>query len=221
MYCVIVGDIIKSSEIKPDLRILLYNSAKSVFSSVNQKYEKAILTQFGIVRGDAFEGVLNEWHYAPDIIQDIIKGFYAISGTRVRISAVIGELTIISGDRNETDGPAFINAFKHLDTLKTNTNNHWLQLTFQTGTIVDPIIEGMIRLLIVLTEGWTDKQREIAWIYDSQKMLQKNVSEALGISRTNVNRQLKAAKYTEYKYAWDSLEIYLKNIKNLYINDRM
>ena len=112
MYCVIVGDIIDSKKI--DLDTLKEKKARmeQILELVNEKYYKIIMADFGIVRGDAFEGVLYSQVEAVDIIQDLIRKFLEEVGVSLRISCVTDELTIDEFDRNKSDGPAFHKAIE-------------------------------------------------------------------------------------------------------------
>ena len=209
MYCVLIGDIIKSKEIAPDVRVRVLNAAKDAFDRINTKYSSSLMAPFGMVRGDAFEGVLLSQSHAPKIIQEIIKAFYRVEKTCVRISLAIDQLTTIGSDRNEVDGPAFYKALENLETLKKRDSNHWLQVAFETNSLAQPIIESQLRLLSTLTGRWTDNQREIVWSMEAHSMQQKLVSNALGKVQSVVDKQLKAANYEEYISAWESLEKYL------------
>ncbi len=209
MYCVIVGDIINSKEIvEPEKREAVLRAAKGVFASINAKYGDALLADFGVVRGDGFEGVLLVKHYAPKIMQEIIKGFYLADRTRVRIAAVVGELSVVSSDRNECDGPAFHKALERLEALKTRKSGHWLQAVLDVGGATQPIVDSLLCVLGALTAGWTDKQREIVWAADDC-FSKTTVAAILGIRLSVVSKQLKAANYEEYSRAWMCLRVYL------------
>lgn len=220
MYCVIVGDIIRSREIAPETREKVLYAAKNVFDRINTDYLSSLMAAFGMVRGDAFEGVLLTQYQAPKIIQEIIKAFYRVDKTVVRISVVTGQLTTVGSDRNETDGPAFYQAMDDLEKMKKRKSGHWLQVSFDTDSLAQPIVESQLRLLTALTEGWTDRQREIAWEMEAYSMQQKLVGKKLGISTPVINKQLKAANYEAYKLAWESLEKYLVAVEEATVEDK-
>ncbi len=209
MYCVIVGDIINSKEIVgQERREAVSRAVKGVFSSINARYRDSLLADFGVVRGDGFEGVLLEKHLAPKIIQELIKGFYLADKTCVRVAAVVGELSLVSSDRNECDGPAFHRALELLETLKANKRSCWQRIAFFAGGSAQPIIDSQLLLLGALMDGWTERQREIVWAAEecgSNTLAAKK----LGIKPSVVSKQLKAANYAEYRMAWDSLRQYL------------
>lgn len=212
MYCVVIGDMIKSKAIEAEKREIILKSVKDSFDQINTTYAPFIMASFGMVRGDAFEGVLFTPYQAPVIIQELIKAFHRAEHTPIRISVVIGRLTTVGTDRNETDGPAFYDALRRLDILKKNNSDHWLQVSFDSGTSAQPLIDSQFALLTALTEGWTDKQREIAWEMEARSMQTKAVANALGITQSVVRKQLKAACYEAYRDAWAGLEKFLLNM---------
>ena len=213
MYCVIVGDIIDSKKI--DLDTLKETKARmeQILELVNEKYYKIIMADFGIVRGDAFEGVLYSQVEAVDIIQDLIRKFLEEVGVSLRISCVTDELTIDEFDRNKSDGPAFHKAIEEIEFLKAKNSKHWLQISIVTKTNNQILMDTIADLLSMITSGWTEKQRKIAFamsVYNQQKY----VSKELGISPSVVNKQLKAINYQTYQNSWIQLKKYLEMIED-------
>ena len=209
MYCVIMGDIINSRELGDDTRQDVKRAAQAAFDTINTKYMSSIMADFGMVRGDAFEGVILTQSYAPQIVQDIIKAFYSAKKTTVRISVVLGELSVTDSDRNKTDGPAFYRALEKLEEIRKRNSTHWLQVHFDIGNLAQGLVDGQLALLAALTEGWTEKQREIVWAMESHDNYQKAVAHKLKITAPAVTKQLKATKYEAYRMAWDGLTEYL------------
>ncbi|MCL2355822.1 MAG: SatD family protein [Defluviitaleaceae bacterium] len=205
MYCVVMGDIINSRELSDETRQAVKRAAQYAFDRINTKYMSSVMADFGMVRGDAFEGVILTQSYAPQIVRDIIKAFYSEEKTTVRISVVLGELSVTDGDRNKADGPAFYRALERLAELKKRNSRHWLQVHFDIGNWAQGLAEGNLALLSALTEGWTDKQREIVWAMENHDDYQKAVARKLNISAPVVTKQLKAANYEAYRAAWDGL----------------
>ena len=209
MYCVVMGDIINSRKLSDKIRQDVKRAAQSAFDRINTKYMDSVMADFGMVRGDAFEGVILTQSYAPQIVQDIIKAFYSVEKTTVRISVVLGELSITDGDRNKADGPAFYLALERLAEIKKRNSSHWLQVHFDIGSLAQGLVDGLLALLTDVTEDWTDKQREIVWAMENHDNYQKVVARKLNITVPVVNKQLKAASYEAYRIAWDGLAEYL------------
>jgi len=222
MYCVVVGDIVDSRGIDPDtdIRKRVTEAIQNAFDRINTDHIGSLMAPFGMVRGDAFEGVMLTQYHAPQIIQDIIKAVYSVEKTTIRISVALGHLTVTSEDRNKTDGPAFHTAFANLEKLKKRESTHWLQVSFDIGSLAQSLVDSHLALMTALTEGWTDKQREIVWAMEKYGSMQKVVGKQLGISPSVVNKQLKAANYEAYRQAWEGLTDYLINMDAYTIEDK-
>ena len=208
MYCVIVGDIIRSKSLDLEKRNESTNAINRVLDYINSKYENSILANFGIVRGDAFEGILFSQQNAPQIIQDIIIGLYE-EDVRVRVSAAMGELSVISSERNKADGPAFYSALNRVEELRKTESDHWFQVSMLTDSVGQPLVDGLLQMIAALTKGWTQKQAKIVWTMIRCENKQTLVSEKLSIAPSLVSKQLKAAQYDAYQAAWQGLERYL------------
>ena len=219
MYCVIVGDIVNSRSLAPEIRERVTGAANNIFDRINTDHIDSLMMLFGMVRGDAFEGVLLTQYLAPKIVQDIIKAIYRVEKTTVRISVVLGQLTVAGRDRNETDGPAFHTALDELEKMKAKKNSGWLQVSFTVEPPVQPLVDSQLALLAALTEGWTDRQRKIVWATEAHDDYQKIVAQVMEIPPSVVNKQLKAAHYDVYRGAWKALTEYLINMDELAIDE--
>ena len=206
MYCVIVGDIIKSREIEDDARAETMHRVKDVLERINSLNRSIIMADFGLVRGDAFEGVLLTQIWAPEITRTLIRDIYRINSTLIRISVVFGELQTRGGDRNEANGPAFYKAVGELDRMKASKKSGLIQLSFGTDSVAQPVVDSLIGLINATFSGWTDRQREIAFLMEEHGGSRKLVTDALGISAQAVGKQLLSMNYSAYDAAWGSLE---------------
>jgi len=227
MYCVIMGDIINSRQMDEQTLTAFTAIAKNTFGAINIAHQTDIVSPFGLVRGDAFEGVLRTPVFAPDIIQTVIKAFYRVNQTKVRIAVSVGELFIVSPDRNESNGPAFHRAAEELERLKNPRilqrrhaaeelrrlknplilqRRHWLQVSFTSTSTAQPIIQSLFGLLSALTQRWTARQRQIVWAMQDSSNDIRRVSDTFSIPASVVRKQLAAANYTAYQAAWVGLQ---------------
>lgn len=214
MYCVIVGDIIDSRQLDFDERQRTTETIEKIFMDINYEYRENILSDFGLVRGDSFEGVLFSQYRSLKIIRDIIRQVYEKAGQKLRVCAAIDELSVVSSDRNKADGPAFHVAVEELERLKGKKSTHWLQVALKTkDDMAQPLIDTTLELLSCLTEEWTDKQRELVWSLPDYSGQQKLLSKAKDTKTSIVNKQLKAANYQAYSAAWEALESYLSRVE--------
>ena len=219
MFCVIVGDIIRSRSLNPDSREQVTANFEEILEQINKKYQDNIMTNFGIVRGDAFEGVLFSQQDIPGIVQDIIKLFWRKLQIKVRICAVVDELSTINTNRDKSDGPAFHKAIQEIDRMRASKSDHWFQVSIITNTIAQPLIDSILLFLATLTEGWTEKQRETVWAMSDYSNLQVLVSRKIGVSTPTVSKQLKSANYDAYSKAWSGLEEYFVASEDALIKD--
>jgi len=213
MYCVIAGDVIQSRKLTPALRAQAARQIEALWVRLNADYAAQLLADFGAVRGDAFEGVLHSPQAAVQIVREIVEAFdemeRATPGLRLRarICCAVGALSVVSRERNETDGPAFHAAEQKMNEMKAQKSTHWLQVAFAADTPTQPLLDGISALLSALTARWTRRQREaVCWMQRLNN--QKEVSAAMGITPTAVSAHLKAADFRAYRRAWASLEEY-------------
>jgi len=203
-----VGEIINPPE-EIETRKKLTQAMQNIFDRINTDHIGSLMASFGMIRGNTFAGVILAQFHAPQIMQNIIKAAYSIEGTALCISVALGQLTVTSHNRNEIDGPAFHAAFDNLEKLKKHKSNHWLQIVFATGQPVQPLVGSNVALLAAITEGWTDKQREIVWAMERYGQRQNIVGKMLGIKPSVISKQLKAANHEVYRRAWDGLTAFL------------
>lgn len=223
MFCVIVGDIIQSKNFSRSDRYESTVAVNKVLEDINQKYSEVILADFGIVRGDGFEGVLYSQRYVPQIAQEIIRKLYLKDEEReirikVRISAVMDDLSVISSDRNRADGKAFYTAMQKIEELRKNNSEHWLQISMETKSVAQPIVDSLLALLTAMTSEWTEKQTEIVFGMKDVFEQQNRIAEKLQISTSVVYKQLKAAQYDVYTNAWKDLEQYFMDYEEMLVN---
>ena len=220
MYCVIMGDIIDSKEMNDETIIELTTIAKNTFDIINSEYYEYIVSPFGLVRGDAFEGVLLSPVFAPEIVQKVIKAFYKMKATKVRIAVSVGNLSIVSDDRNESNGPAFHKAVEEIEKMKAIKSNHWLQVSFFSNSDTQPIIESLFMLLSGITQRWTERQREIVWEVQDYFDDASFASKKLNIPAAVLRKQLSAANYDAYKAAWDGLKVHFTEAEDVAVLER-
>ena len=206
MYCVIVGDIIKSREIEDDARAETMRRVKEVLERVNAHQRGIIMADFGLVRGDAFEGVLLTQICAAEITRTLIREIYRINGTLIRISSVFGELQTRVNDRNEANGPAFYKASADIDRMKAVKKSGLLQVSFDTDSVARPVVDSLLGLINAVFSGWTERQREIAFLMEEHGGSRRRVTDELGISAQAVGKQLQSMSYSAYDAAWRSLD---------------
>jgi hypothetical protein len=71
IYCAIIGDIVKSKEIKN--RQEIQDRFKRVIEEINNEYSEFIASKFTVTLGDEFQGLLYTPHISYHLIKDINK----------------------------------------------------------------------------------------------------------------------------------------------------
>lgn len=205
MYCVVVGDIIHSRRMNDEnVREDIRKEMESIFDHINTSYIGDILSEFGIVRGDAFEGVLYSAAVATDIVQELIAAFWA-HGMDARVAVVVDRLTTFHLDRNKSDGPAFHKATKEIEQLKKENRNHWLQIRFVHAFKDMSVVNALSQMMGAVSKNWTEKQKCIAFAMRSKANKQNVVAHQLDVSASVVNKQIKSIDYDSYRHAWETI----------------
>jgi tetratricopeptide (TPR) repeat protein len=207
MYCVIVGDVIKSRRLTGEQQNELNKKMKAAFDNVNFQYSQYVFVNFSIVRGDGFEGVLISAGKSFQILYEIIKKAYPY---KMRISVVMGELSSVGSrsDINQVNGPAIISAYSYLDEMKKRGKAGFFNIAFNSGYEGQPLISATLALLGTVTNRWTDRQREIVWAMEKYARQRDVVAKESGISEAAVSKHLAVADYEEYNMALGELENY-------------
>lgn len=214
MYCVVVGDIIHSREMTEEMeREENRRIIEEIFDQINTKYFGDILSEFGIVRGDAFESVLYSAAVATDIVQDLIAAFWERCRLFIRVSIVTDRLTSFHLDRNKSDGPAFIRATKQIEEMKRSRKNHWIQVCYSDYVESTQEKNSLTRMIGALTKDWTDKQKMIAFLMPQNNDNQTGVAEQLAIKLPAVNKQIQSIDYYSYRNAWNSIRESLERME--------
>jgi hypothetical protein len=215
-YVAIIGDIVQSKKLnnRDEVQKKLHN----VLSSINTKYSDYIASNFMITLGDEFQGLLKSGESILNIINEIEN---KMSPVQIRFGIGIGEITT---DINRdiplgTDGPAYHNARKMIDNLKSmekkakigNTN---IMIASQgENSNTDILLNSIFLLCSTIKSKWSSRQREIVLAYIESDNSQIKTAEKLGIKQSSVNKGLSNAGYYSYKSAIKAVTNALSDIK--------
>lgn len=213
MFCVVVGDIVKSREISSEDRKKSNADLKTILNKINNAHRLEIFAPFDLVRGDAIEGILYSIQFALPIIWKINQFMLENSHVCIRFCAVSGQLSCVSTDVDEADGPAFHAAMKELDRMKKSGSDDWFQISLQIKTEAQPLLDSTMALMGVLANGWTDKQRNLIREMLDNTGTQNDLSKKLKVAPSVISKQLRASRYDAFKNALESLEYYLNEVE--------
>lgn len=222
MYFALIGDIINSKNISIDNALQVRNEVQmklnTILEEINKKYSDGIAANFLITLGDEFQGLLNSPNYIFEIIETIKLNIFP---TRLRFGIGIGDIyTQINRDMAlGADGPAYHNARKNIDLIKTlekGKMNGSVNIMVREETSLHPheinLINSNLQLCTFIESNWTLKQRELIKKIRLEKKSQVEAAEILGISQSSVQRRLKAAGFYDYIHGIDTVSIIVKEI---------
>jgi len=211
MYCAIIGDLVKSKNINPIERNNLQNKLNNLLIKINNDYKNTIAAKFIITLGDEFQGLLSASYSSIEIIEKIIKELHPHN-----IRFGIGISDIYTDIKPEgaffADGPAYYCARKAIDTLKNFKNlSYSFAVRYETNDEYDTLlINRTCKLIDVLMNGWTSKQRETVGKMIDLAHQQNKVAENLKVNASTVSRTLQGANYKDYKDSLNDLMIHLQ-----------
>lgn len=222
MYFALIGDIINSKNISIDNALQARNEVQmklnTILEEINKKYSDGIAANFLITLGDEFQGLLNSPNYIFEIIETIKLNIFP---TRLRFGIGIGDIyTQINRDMAlGADGPAYHNARKNIDLIKTlekGKMNGSVNIMVREETSLHPheinLINSNLQLCTFIESNWTLKQRELIKKIRLEKKSQVEAAEILGISQSSVQRRLKAAGFYDYIHGIDTVSTIVKEI---------
>lgn len=184
LKAVITGDIINSSGFKTSVWL---KKLKETLS------ENANELKWEIFRGDSFQLIV-EPQNAVESLFLIKSGIKTIKGLDVRMALGIGEIDHRSKKITESNGSAFVNSGRSLESLKKET------LSVQSNDEgFNEAFGVMIGLADFIAKGWQPATSEV--IYTALKnpeMSQKELAKALNKkSQGNISEALKRGGYEE------------------------
>ena len=235
MYCAIMGDIIKSREIIEG-RGETQERFKSAIKNINDKYANSIKSNFTIMAGDGFYGLINSCENLLNIILEIRL---AIAPNQIRIGIGIGSIdTKIEKNNSELiDGRANSTAKEAIDYLSENEKKY--ESVYRT-TFLKVDSRNYDKLLEVYEKKYSDSpelgidavkkcekyEKFINTIFcacsgiekkweiihaatmklKANKYTQREIAQKLGISQPAVQKRLISSDYYLYEHYMQVIE---------------
>lgn len=201
-YLVIIGDIVKSREIKDREKFQEIFEKKSKMIEVFEPND--IVSTFTVTIGDEFQGVLKNANRLFKFIDELEYGLNmtlaykqsyknperAKQSYTLRYGIGVGKITTkINKDAAiGMDGPAFYNARKSIENAKKNS----LKYFFESGSENDVAINILLNWLSTENKKWNSRKFQIVKLY-KDRWTQKQIAESLRISQPAVSKILKNA----------------------------
>lgn len=228
LQAVITGDIINSSKMSKQQRTYVINQLKNCFVSLKSRKTFSFQKPFEIYRGDSFQGIISNPGQALRIAiilrtltvklnkpQPLKKSkskttatvIPVIKNADVRIAIGIGEVNIKARKVVESDGEAFHNSGKLMDTLKHTGERIMIKISEKK---LDDELTTIFSLLDFIMSRWTPQQCEAIYELLNNNYSQQQLSKKLKISQPSVHQRLKISGW----YSVEKLLNYYEQLLN-------
>ncbi len=195
----VIGDVVASRALRQQTRRELQSAMERLMFSLNERFERNVLSRFTITLGDEFQGLLAQPEALPKIIWIIEE---ALPGVEVRLGVGFGELAtpLKSQVAIGMDGPVFHAARQAVADAKANQRLGGVFLGF--GSWQDRVLNGFARMLWTTRDEWTPRQREVS------SRLRDGVhptalANELGVTPSAVYNRMRTANWSVYEAAAD------------------
>ena len=188
---VITGDIVGSSQIKPELRLDLL----ACLNSMKEELQCVSPFRMELYRGDSFQLLVEDPAMTAKIAILLRAGLIYHTPNKdegkwdAKVSIGIGGINFISDNIVTSDGEAFMYSGRQLDNMgkrRLNIKTPWQDVNEEldvSTAFVDDIITG-----------WSNKQAGMIYLSLRQNSAKKDVAAMSGTSIQNVRNVLSVAK---------------------------
>lgn len=195
MHIVITGDL-KSSR-KIDNRYLSQDNLKNAIQYLNSTFRKHLISEFRIVGGDGFQGMISR----SDIILEIYFSLFQKIKHPFYLGVGIGSIsTQLSDFVQEIDGEAFHLSSEALNFAKKK--NRWFILRSNLRNN-DDLIECVFNFMFEIIWKWTERRREIILFYRNHGENPQAIEMAsikFETGTRNIYKTLEVGQYNLVKY---------------------
>ena len=203
-YVAIIGDIIRSRNILS--RNKVQKNIRRILTYINRKLHSNIVVPFTIIRGDEFQGLVNNLSSGYEIILELEKLLYPI-----KISYGVGFGTIsttLEKTTAEMDGECFHRSRQAIEDRKQNEQS----IVFQTGNPrLDTAINTILSLQSSIKASWKNIHYRRIMRYEKVGSIEK-VADIERVSFQAVSKTMIQAKYKKFKASQDTIKYLLKNV---------
>jgi hypothetical protein len=193
-YIVITGDLRSSKKI--DKRSITQDNLKEAMKYLNTNFNEHIVSEFQIVGGDGFQGMIS----AFDIIMDIYFSLFRKIRHPFYLGVGQGSIsTSLSEHIQEIDGKAFHFSKDALNTAKKK--NRWIVLNSNLPN--NDLTECVFNYIFDIMWSWTPRRSEIISFYRLHGENPQAIELAAHNFETgirNIYKILEVGKYSLIKY---------------------
>lgn len=190
-WSVILGDQISSRIM--DNRDQELIAQRQRLEEINGLFSERLAVPFTSTGGDEIQALVSSPHTAWDILETFDANSWLL---QFRFTVGVGTLaTSLRQRTSEMDGPCFHLAREAMEDAKRE--RRWVMFRGM-GERRDAEVNGVVRALQVIREGWTDRQR-LAFCTRRHAELQVVAAELMGLDQSTMSKMLKAAHYSDYR----------------------
>ena len=216
MYCAIIGDMVDSQKIPAAERAAVQRKLEHLLTNINKRYSTHISANFVITLGDEFQGLLHEAAYSLPLMRQLIKNMYPY---KIRLGVGLGDINTKIDPQKAlgADGSAYHCARKALVALKAQGmpaaagGGPAFLVRFESGAPDTLLLNLSCGFIQSIMSRWTAKQWAVIKAVLEHEQRQKEAAAQLGLAKSTVSRNLRAARYGEYQAALAELGAYLKD----------
>ena len=205
---VLLADVVGSRRIED--RAAFDKKLQAALQQANQTFENAFFLPLQVWKGlDEVAAVLSsptELYTVISVIQE------AVAPQKFRFVLVQGSIDVVpvSKDVREADGAAFHQAAEAMQNLK----KEGLLFSCQTeNRLWDIAYSTQLNLLLLLKDGWTERQRSIYEAYIKSGR-QEKVAEALQVTQQTVSKTLQSIQAAQVQKLEAALQSWTKESLN-------
>ena len=189
-WVVILGDQVRSREAIDRPSVL--EATRQAIDDVNSRFQNDLTIPFSLSQGDEVQALA----CTPQIAWDVLEAFdSSFAGGAFRYALGIGSISTALSERTwDMDGTCFHRARDAMGASRDESR--WVTVR-GFGDREDAIVNGVIRSLQIVREGWTGRQRE-AYSVRRRSKLQIEAAETMGLSQATLSKMLKSAQYRPY-----------------------
>jgi len=189
-WAVILGDQIASRNVGDRERELIVQRQR--LDEINSLRSDLLAVPFSSSGGDEIQALVSTPGDAWEVLATLDSNSWLL---QFRFTVGVGELSTSLRDRTwEMDGSCFHRAREAMDDAKRE--HRWIMFRGM-GARSDREVNGVVRALQVIRDGWTQRQRT-AITYRRHAELQTAAAELMGLDQSTMSKMLKAAHYKEY-----------------------
>ena len=179
-----------------------------ILQRVNDFFKESFLDELILTEDNKVVGLLKSAENLMKIVLMIKNEFYPLQVRfGIGVSNQLGTYDIVY-DLAE-------NALVEIETLRHKKESALLDVMLRlhdVDAVQESSLNTIMKLLYLLEQNWTDKQRRLIHLMIFENMTQVTIAQELNVSASNVQQMLKNGNYFAYRDTIDTVENLLNRI---------